>query len=610
MKKGSFQRKLFFTYSIFTVAVALLVLTAFYKYNEWLFRDNSMQSLSQLVQLHSDKLDSMVQEMDGISIDILSDDEILDALEHRESDGMVASSVNNHLLYLINQYTLNRSIFNGMIHKVRIFTDDGFFISNDRSRDLDANSGKKVGQITWLEEVRGAGGGKVLLPLRENEWTRDSTVFSLARTISTPYQQLGYVEIQQDANVLLDICSFGKDGVQTVFLIGDGGKLIYGGSDLDLELLPQYGALAAGDSGVAQFNNPVRNRLENVYYQRSSYTGLTMVCVEDAAYIGQSFGLIRGTIVFSGVLLIVLTLMLSYFFSYRLVKPLKKLELEMEHTNLENLPDSSSQDSAYKDFNEIEMVSVSFQNMKARLDKAITAEVNYRALQTEARFSVLQAQINPHFLYNMLNVMVNTAEEKNVPELSDICRRMARCLRYSTTGAGAMATLRDELAHTQDYLILMKTRYEDGLSYTVEADPRLEQISVPKLVVQPLVENALSHGFNDRAGVKRIAVIGEIKDGRWFLRVLDNGSGFGQEQLLSLKERVQGYLAEISDGKTPEEIPIGGMGLMNTMARLRYYFGDAFSFEISNRPEGGACIVLSGAYERGPDNGNTDPAGG
>ena len=602
LQRGSYQFKLFFTYSIFTVIIVSMVLVTFYLYNKWLFINNSKQNLYQLVQLHSDKLDSAVREMDSTSIDVMSDPDVLKSLEdwRQMSSEANVNYINNHLLYLINKFTLNRSIFSGTIQKVKIFTDDGLFISNDRSRDLDANASRHVSDVKWLEKVRLARGSKILLALHKNDWTEgNERVFSLVRLISTPYNELGYVEIQQEAHVLEDICNFG-DPQLNVFLIGSDNELFYNNSITDSRLINYYANLTDnGASAIVSGYNKLTKHSEIVYYTRSSYTGLTLVCVADRSYINRSFSFIKVVIIVSGIILIIITLIISYFFSLRLVKPLKKLRRAIEQTNISNLPDVINLGAiADSQLNEIEALGNSFQAMRERLDKAIKTEVNYRALQVEARFSVLQAQINPHFLFNMLNVLVNIGDEKGVPDISDICRRMARNLRYSNSKASSRVTLRDEIEHASDYLMLMQRRYEAGLVYNINISEELYDILVPKLVIQPLVENSLSHGFNNTSYTKEIEILGSVHEDRWFSRILDNGSGFEPELLKNLMDRITLYLLNMGDENPPAEISIGGMGLINTMARLKYFFKGEFEFELSNRPEAGACVTLSGILNK------------
>ena len=192
----------------------------------------------------------------------------------------------------------------------------------------------------------------------------------------------------------------------------------------------------------------------------------------------------------------------------------------------------------------------------------------------------------------MFNVMVGIADEKGVPQLSDVCRRMARGLRYSSSDAGERVTLGDELSHVSDYLLMMKLRFEDGLDYEISVPEGMRDLPAPRLVLQPLVENALSHGFNNHTGVRFIRIAGELSGQFWQLYIEDNGSGFELALLQEIRGNLDQYIQAMERGSRQPWIGIGGMGLVNTMARLWYFFGKEFAFEINNRPEGGACIVL------------------
>lgn len=602
-KTRSFQAKLFRLYAGFTLPIVLLFLCVFYWYSQNVFQNNYIRNMEHLIQLHSDKLDSAVREMDQITVDILADNNTISLLEGYHSGEIDAARAANQMLYIINQYTFNRSIFTGSISKVRVFTENGFFISNDRSNLSDALAAVKVPTVPWLSRVSEAYGGKIILPARDSEWTQlPDRVFSVTRMIRTSYTPLGFVEVQQPESLLREICEISPDGIQHVFLIDPEGELIYstaGASEPDhLAELKAY--LTDGSDAVQMIQNvPMRMGRETIYYIRSSYTGITLVCLEDAAYVGRAFGAVRNAIFLAGILLAAAALAFSHFLSYSLSRPLRMLERIIQNTNIDNLDDTPETITSENSYTEIYLLASAFREMKERLDSAITTERELQAMQAEAQFSVLQAQINPHFLYNMLNVLVDISEEHNVPELSNVCRRMARSLRYSSGGAGNRVTLQDELQHTRDYLIMMKLRFESQLDYRIEVPPEMMALPVPKLVVQPIVENALSHGYDLQGGVRHIELLGSVENGRWQLRVLDNGCGFSEEALHELHERMKQYIQALGRGKRPQRFGIGGMGLISTMARLRFFYGDEFDFQVANRPEGGASVTLSGIFHRG-----------
>ena len=280
-----------------------------------------------------------------------------------------------------------------------IFTEDGFFISNNHSPDSDAIAAGKVPQVPWLSQVKAAQGGKIVLPVRRSEWTNGgSPVFSVVRLIKTPYRSLGYVEVQQDEAILRGLLNLGDERSRAVFLLDAGGNLLFSPTqEMSAATTQWYAQLVENQSnGIVYGVDPDSQRQMAVYFNRSAYTGITLVCAEDANYISLAFGVMRWAIIAAGLALVVITLLVSYLVSRNLARPLKKLGSTIEHTNLENLPNILVPEQSYAgDYSEIQVLVKSFQEMKERLDRAITAERNYKAMQTEARFSCFAGSDQP-----------------------------------------------------------------------------------------------------------------------------------------------------------------------------------------------------------------------
>ena len=160
-------------------------------------------------------------------------------------------------------------------------------------------------------------------------------------------------------------------------------------------------------------------------------------------------------------------------------------------------------------------------------------------------------------------------------------------LRYSTDTRSETATLGDELEHVQNYLLLSKARYEDNLSYVIDVPAEMRAFILPKLTLQPLVENALTHGYNAVAYLRHVEIHGTIEGNLLCLTVRDSGAGFSDEKLLELRRNIalieSGSYTVLSDSKH--------IGLPNTCLRLYYYSRGAIHVRVSN--DGGAVVRLT-----------------
>lgn len=175
-------------------------------------------------------------------------------------------------------------------------------------------------------------------------------------------------------------------------------------------------------------------------------------------------------------------------------------------------------------------------------------------------------------------------------DVIEICDQFAQMLRYSTDTRSRTATMAEELENVRYYLMLSKARYEDNLEFTVDVPENLTGLTVPNLTLQPLVENALSHGFNGANALRKLWITGHIDHSQFILEIRDNGNGFSEESLSSLRQQIK--LVESS--QLSIESSSGHIGLINTCLRLHYYSKGTMHMAIRN--ENGAVVTLTFLY--------------
>jgi two-component system sensor histidine kinase YesM len=236
---------------------------------------------------------------------------------------------------------------------------------------------------------------------------------------------------------------------------------------------------------------------------------------------------------------------------------------------------------------EIRQLENVFNGLTERLKVSMGNEIAMRQANLHAQLDALQAQINPHFIYNTLNIISAKGMECGNEEIINICDQFAQMLRYSTNLHNATVTLQEELNHVRNYLHLVKARYEDRLSYTINVPDDAEQMLIPKLILQPLVENTIKHGYSDVSPVIHIDIQGEYVLGGLRLKIRDNGQGFSVQAL----QKLNTAFAQINDATTfNQEDANGHIGLANTYMRLTYYSGGKIPMKLYN--DSGAVIEL------------------
>lgn len=241
---------------------------------------------------------------------------------------------------------------------------------------------------------------------------------------------------------------------------------------------------------------------------------------------------------------------------------------------------------------EIGKLGASFDSMLDRIQEMIREITLEQARKRKAELAMLQAQIRPHFLFNVLNSIRMKVLRRGDRESAEMIASLSRLMRLSIERSEETIPLHEELAMVEDYVRLMNLRQRDKVTLAIEAEPEALWAEVPRFVLQPLVENAVIHGLGRSTGLIRVRA--SVRDGRLVLEVSDDGAGIDAEQL----ERLRRRLADVCAGRgepPPERTRTGGgsgIGLVNVVERMRLRYGDGFSVQINSSPGKGTSVEM------------------
>jgi two-component system sensor histidine kinase YesM len=264
--------------------------------------------------------------------------------------------------------------------------------------------------------------------------------------------------------------------------------------------------------------------------------------------------------------------------SKSVTKPLKTLQESMK----------TIEDNGYRSYEpvvptgsiEIQDLSRNYNEMMLRiktLNDDVIAEQNAQRL---SELHALQNQINPHFLYNTLDSIVFLIDSGKSQEASDMVVALSRFFRISISKGRNVIPLSDEVEHVRNYLLIQKIRYKDSFEYSINVDPSLGDLKIIKLILQPIVENAIQHGLLNKEGVGRIAIEGKMEGDLLVLSVKDNGYGI-------MPEKIEEIYSSFRDKNV-----YNGVGLKNVYQRLKIYFGDKADVKISSELDEGTTVTL------------------
>ena len=301
------------------------------------------------------------------------------------------------------------------------------------------------------------------------------------------------------------------------------------------------------------------------------------------------FSLVRDQIV--TILLItlgalILTVLASILVSRRITRPLADICDQVEKIELDHpapLPDVDS------DIREIQTLHTSFSRMQSTLSGHVTKLLELQNQEMQSRMLALQAQMNPHFLFNSLQAIQAMADEGMDPEIAEMCQSMAGILRYISSDSAQLVPLEKEIRHTKEYLRCMEIRYQGDLTCETDIPEEMNPVPVPKLCVQLLAENAIKFTTTRRPPY-RIRIEGSISGDCYELYIRDNGPGFEQETMNALQEQME----EIRRTSTLPSLKINGMGILHVYIRFFLLYGEQFIFRLENNADGGACVVIGG----------------
>lgn len=282
--------------------------------------------------------------------------------------------------------------------------------------------------------------------------------------------------------------------------------------------------------------------------------------------------------VISFVGVVVLVIMISYYIPLSIVNPVKNLCEVTQQVSAGNL----SVRAQIGEGGEISVLSDSFNVMIDKINELLEQVTKEQIRLRKAEFELLQSQINPHFLYNTLDAIVWLAESGEQEKVVNMVGSLSEFFRTSLNQGKEIVTIKEELQHVRSYLEIQQVRYQDILQYDIKMQKELEKCLIPKITIQPLVENALYHGIKNKRGPGKIWISGVKEEEYLIIKVKDNGIGIKEERLAQIKDKVF--------AKSPSSEGI--FGLYNVNERIRLNFGENCGILIESEYGNGTIVSV------------------
>lgn len=598
----TFRWKVFILYSLFVSSLILGLTVSFYIYTSSILIRNSFNSMDQSVKRISQQLDTLIESMDNMSNIILYNRDLqnilIDILAFQESDVNYFDinpdqkrKVNDILFSVLGTKNIPRRvcIFNGRQNYISLSTIP------ENSIPLQLN----LQNLPWLGDINQKNVYSIILPPHKDIWmseTDTSYVISFVRKILSTIGNnapLGYIEIQQPYSMIENICKPSISGNTKIFIKTDKGEIVYPFNTNDAVYSEYYFNQSIGlqSTNSSTIKNPENNQQELIYSIVSPVAKWTVLQIMPKKDFMASVNRFQQIIILIGGLLIIGSLIIMFFITNSLTSPIRKLRESLKDVSLQN---PSLDINLQENNNEILLFQSAFKKTLQRLHESMNQTIHSRSKEFEAHFLALQAQMDPHFLYNSLMGISAVGQEYNNPKVVEMCTMLSRMLRYSASYNSSIVDMSEEIKYAKNYINMLKYRYEDTLHFEFLFDSGMENIKVPKLVIQPLLENSISHGFKNKKPPYQLHIKGVLFDDSWTVSISDNGLGFSKSSLEIIKKQIEKYDESLRKNNYENKLEVGGMAIFNIYVRLKIIYGNNAIFSISDNGSIGSKVTIGG----------------
>jgi len=559
---------------------ALLVLAIIsFRYTQENVMENSVNYTMKLIRQVERDLDSYFSYMKNIAYLVSGNQDVTDYLF---SDAAVDSEDDQILRErIIEQFEMVQSARTD-IYNIGVISNAGRHIINDGRSVL--NSYVEPTHQEWYQETLKCNGETVLTTSHVQNLVRDdyTWVVTVGHNLQNPKtnNKGGIFFIDLNYSTINDLCTYNSLGNRGyIFILDDQGdivyhpkqQLIYSGvrkENIDevMNCNGNYFQIGKGDD-------------ERIYtISTSAESGWKIVGVSYTTELMKNQDKARQTYMIIAIVMIVLVMGITYYLSRRITKPVEVLETSMKQAEKGNFLQI---DLTKMPENELRSLSRSYNIMTEEIQHLMNQNIAEQQEKRKSEMKALQAQINPHFLYNTLDSIVWMAEWGKTREVVKMTTALSKMFRRTISTGQEEISVAQEFEHVRNYLDILELRYRDKLEVEIYLDPDIEEETIVKFVIQPLVENAVYHGVRYKETKSVVTVIGRWESELLIFEVVDTGSGIDKETLLHI----------FDEHKVNYER--NGVGVYNVQGRLKNYYGEEYGITFRSKPGEGTTARIT-----------------
>lgn len=574
-KFSSIQSVIFATVAVLVLSAVVIVTGVSMKFTNTSIFENSSEYTHTIIQQMNQNIDSYIDYMENIAYLISSNEDVQDYLFDEEIDNEGRYRILNQFQTILDSRSDIRNV--GIISKNgRMLINDG---SKSVNQDLDLNTQE------WYATALEKPNGPILTSSHvqhiisgERPW-----VITLSRGIrdrSGSGEKEGVFFIDLNYSAISGLCDQSTVGTKGyAFILDAKGNIVYHPQQQQLynELQTENISLIMDtDEDTVLTGTGNDGKLYSI--SRSEKTGWTVVDCTNVKELLSKSRQAQSVYVLTAIILVIVALLFSRFMARSITLPIQKLRDSMKKVQE---GDFSVSDVVVDSRNEIGSLTKSFDVMTHRIHELMEQNVHEQEEKRKSELKALQSQINPHFLYNTLDSIIWMSEGKKNEEVVLMTASLARLLRQSISNEDEVVPIANEVEYARGYLTIQKMRYKDKLEFQIDVDSSILYIPLIKLVLQPIIENAIYHGLKYKESKGLLIVKGFMKDGNAVLQVIDDGVGMDEETL-----------AHIYD-KHKVNYHSNGVGVYNVQKRLKLYYGDGYGITYESEKGKGTTATIT-----------------
>lgn len=595
-QKSSLKNRALSQTAVLIIVTMCIMVTVFYMvFHSRAFNERGKYEEENLVNMEA-YLNSYLEEVDSIAKNVNYNYYLQDYLETviKEEDDYVDSGIGKNM----RSYEMSSQAFSDTllsradISSIMIFGKKKMLLN--RSMYTYQKVALDYSKLDWYAKAVAKPQDAIITgPNRHSFFDTDDEVISLSREVQS-YENgtfRGVILINLNMNKITEICnSFQEKQENFICIINDKGELVYEQQNgrerfaFDEKENRQELNTALGKTKESCFRLNYRGEKYLITRTDMKTTGWTLVSMVPYKSVMAETMAISGVMILAVAITLIVTLLLLNRILTGVVKPLKKLEKYMVQVN----PDNMDQRMEILTDDEIGHLSMKFNQMMDRIRNLKEQVIEEQEDKRKYELQALQAQINPHFLYNTLDSIIWMAET-NDSNIVAMTEALAKLFRISLNKGNEEISLERELEHVKNYLIIQSMRYADKFTYEISAEPGVERCRTIKLILQPIVENCIYHGIKKKRGTGKITIRAYRREQNLIIEVSDDGCGMPEEICRKI----------LSDEIESEDISGSGIGVKNVNERIQLRFGKKYGLSYSSEEGVGTTVTYVLPYNEG-----------